>query len=200
MFRESFDPEAHRSNREFDPSGVGLMRCCRVVPPTSSQVQLVDDLFEHEEEDVDEAHTGRPAVGGSFWSCKNRSCLATDGEEDQRELLQRAGMNQRGRAGPGHQLFGCGLGGLEPLQPSGRGWSCRAGRWAQSSQGPCWLWGLHAAASSFGAPRDPTKRRAHACRGGSAGFTPAVSSSLSVAASSATVWQQQVSFYSKFLF
>ena len=58
MFRESFDPEAHRSNREFDPSGVGLMRCCRVVPPTSSQVQLVDDLFEHEEEDVEEAPTG----------------------------------------------------------------------------------------------------------------------------------------------
>jgi len=24
------------------------------------------------------------------------------------------------------------------------GWSCRAGRWARSSQGPCWLWGLHA--------------------------------------------------------
>ena len=56
--QERFEPEAHRSNREFDPSGVGLMRCCRVVPPTSSQVQLVDDLFKHEEEDVDEAHTG----------------------------------------------------------------------------------------------------------------------------------------------
>jgi len=46
MFRERFDPEAHRSNGEFDPSVVGLMRCCRVAPPTNSQVQLVDDFFE----------------------------------------------------------------------------------------------------------------------------------------------------------
>lgn len=52
-----FDPKAHQSNGEFDPSGVGLMRR-RVVPPTSSLIQLVDDLFEHEEEDVEEAHTG----------------------------------------------------------------------------------------------------------------------------------------------
>jgi len=53
-----FDPKAHQSNGEFDLSGVGLMHR-RVVPPTSSLVQLVDDLFEHEEEDVEEAHTGR---------------------------------------------------------------------------------------------------------------------------------------------
>ena len=37
-----------------------------------------------------DGRSGRPAVGGSSWSCKNRSCLATDGEEDRRELLQGA--------------------------------------------------------------------------------------------------------------
>ena len=52
-----FDPEAHRSDGEFDPSSVRLMRH-RVVPPTSNQVRLADDLFEHEEEDVEEAPTG----------------------------------------------------------------------------------------------------------------------------------------------
>ena len=32
--------------------------------------------------------SGRPAVGGSSWSCKNRSCPATEGEEDRREFLK----------------------------------------------------------------------------------------------------------------
>jgi hypothetical protein len=52
-----FNLEAYHSNGEFDPSGVGLMRH-RVVPPTSNQVRLADDLFGHEEEDAEEARTG----------------------------------------------------------------------------------------------------------------------------------------------
>ncbi|RLN23807.1 NAM-like protein [Panicum miliaceum] len=53
-----FDPDAHRSTGEFDHPGVGLMRR-RVVPPTSSQV----DLLEHEEGDVEEAGTGGTQTG-----------------------------------------------------------------------------------------------------------------------------------------
>ena len=52
-----FDSEAHRSNGEFDPFGVGLMRH-RVVPPTSNLVRLADDLVQYEEEDAEEARTG----------------------------------------------------------------------------------------------------------------------------------------------
>jgi hypothetical protein len=52
-----FDLEAHHSNGEIDQSGVGLMRR-RVLPPTSSHGQLADDLFDHEQEDVEEACTG----------------------------------------------------------------------------------------------------------------------------------------------
>ncbi|RLM98055.1 NAM-like protein [Panicum miliaceum] len=57
-----FDPVAHRSNGEVDQSGVGLMRR-RVLPPSSSHGRLADELFEHEQEDVEEACTGATGTG-----------------------------------------------------------------------------------------------------------------------------------------
>ena len=61
--------------------------------------------------------SGRPAVGGSSWSCKNRSCPATEGEEDRREFPKERRIggsswrNGSRRAVPAHQRRGRSEGG-----------------------------------------------------------------------------------------